>query len=1033
MPVAVRLLGPLELRCGDRPVLIGAAKERLILVLLALNKEQVVSAERLVDALWDADPPPSAGASLRVLISRLRKTLAAAGCGDVIRARAPGYVLVGEELDVDVHRFESLTAQGARQLEAGSSHEAAATLRAALALWHGDRLAESSETRLGGEAARLGEARLAAVQARIDADLACGRHAELIGELHQLCREHPLRERLWAQHMLALYRCGRQADALAVAQQLRTTLADELGLDPNSELRRLEAAILGQDPAIALPPRPRATRVWKAPARNPWFTGRAGVLGELHRRLRAGRPELMVQTLHGLGGVGKTQLALEYAHRYAADYDVVWWIDAARPVLISDQLTRLAARLGIPPGATAADTVERLLAELRVRDRLLLVFDNAERPEDVAGYRPGGTAHVLITSRFPGWGGLGGRLEIDVLDRPETVALLQARIPALDATLALELAAELGDLPLAAAQAAGYLEQTGLPGADYLRHFRSRRADLLARGDVVGYAGRIDTTWALSVERLQADEPAAVQLLQLAAFLAPEPIPLALFGHRPELLDEPLRSIAADTDALTDTVGALVRYSLARRHPESFQIHRLVQAVIRHRLDADGQQATTERAVALLAAAAPGDPESPANWPTYVQLAPHALTTAPVAGQSAAGRQLLVDTARYLDARGDSSGSRAVSEQQLDPWRRSLGRDHPDTLSAASTLTRALATLAEAEPACALGQDTLQRCRRVLGADHPTTLVTAAALCLTLVQLGQAQQAATLGEDTLERCGRVFGPENSITLWTAGALIQALLSAGRTQQACALGQDTLQHCRTVFSHDHATTLVVSGGLSHALVQLGQAQQARTLSEDTLHRSRRMHGPDHPTTLVAAAALAHALTALGETEPARALAHDTLQRGLRRLGPDHLVTLLAAATLSFAVALLGDPDSARTLAEDTLRRCRHALGPEHSITLWAAATLALALMSLGHAEPARVLGEDTLHCCGRVLGQDHATSLVAGVAVTGALDQLGKVRDARALRHDMLRRCRRVLTPTHPLMPILMQTPPKPASCHGAQE
>src|SRR3954470_22166249 len=369
MQLVVRLLGPLEVDCGDRQVRIGAAKERLILVVLALNAQRVVSTERLVDALWGEDPPESAGGSLRVLMSRLRKSLAVAGCDAAIHARSPGYVLAGDDVDVDVDvdRFQALAARGSAQLAAGSTRAAAATLRAALGLWRGDRLAESSETRLAGEAARLAEARLAAGEARIDADLACGRHAELIGELEQLCHTHRLRERLWAQRMLALYRCDRQGDALPAAQQLRTILADELGLDPGSELRRLETAILAQDPALGPPPAARYPQVWNAPARNPHFTGRAGLLEQLHRQLRGGKGTLVVQALYGLGGVGKTQLALEYAHRYAADYDVVWWINAEQPVLIADQMARLGARLDLPAGPTVADTVERLLAELRPR------------------------------------------------------------------------------------------------------------------------------------------------------------------------------------------------------------------------------------------------------------------------------------------------------------------------------------------------------------------------------------------------------------------------------------------------------------------------------------------------------------------------------------------------------------------------------------------------------------------------------------------------------------------------------------------
>src|SRR3954464_12263989 len=312
-------------------------------------------------------------------------------------------------------------------------------------------------------------------------------------------------------------------DEAAAAAQLRARLAGGRPTGPPPFPHRDSPPADRPAFAGALP------AVWKVPPRNPRFTGRDGMLAELRRRLRAGEGTLVVQALYGLGGVGKTQLALEYAHRFAADHQLVWWIDAEQPVLIAEQLAALAARLELSAGATASDMVQRLLAELRRRDRWLLIFDNAERPGDVADYRPGGAGHVLITSRYPGWGALGGRIEVDVLARAETIAPLRARIPLMGEELADQLAAELGDLPLAAAQAAGYLEQTDLPPEDYLRRFRARRATLLARGDVVGYSGRLDTAWALSLERLRNQDPAAVLLLELAAFLAPESIPLTLF------------------------------------------------------------------------------------------------------------------------------------------------------------------------------------------------------------------------------------------------------------------------------------------------------------------------------------------------------------------------------------------------------------------------------------------------------------------------------------------------------------------------
>jgi hypothetical protein len=804
---------------------------------------------------------------------------------------------------------------------------------------------------------------------------------------------------------------------------------DLTGLDEATAAARLRARLAGGRPTGPPPfPRPGPApvsadkpgfagalpAVWRAPARNPRFTGRDGMLTELRRRLGAEEGTLVVQALYGLGGVGKTQLAIEYAHRFAADYDLVWWIDAEQPVLIPDQLAALAARLDLAVGSTVADTVDRLLAELRNRDRWLLIFDNAERPADVTDYRPGGAGHVLITSRFPGWGALGGRLEVDVLARAETVALLRARIPGLGEELADALAAELGDLPLAAAQAAGYLEQTDLPAGDYLRRFRARRADLLARGDVVGYAGRIDTAWALSLDRLRGEDPAAVQLLELAAFLAPEPIPLSLVGDHADLLDEPLHATAADPDALADTVGALVGYSLARRHPDGFQVHRLVQAAIRHRLAPDQQKATARRVIALLAAASPGDPEESVSWPAYAEMAPHVLATAPLGDSSSAGRQSVLDTIRYLQAHGDSHASRAVCEARLDRWRAILGPDHPDTLAVASRLTFGLIFTGEARPARTLGEDTLQRCRRILGPDHSTTLLAATGLTLALNERGKAEAARALAQDTLQRSRGVFGPDHARTLWAATALTSALVQRGEVEPARALGEDTLQRLRRVFGSDHTTTLSAAAALTHALAQLGEAEQARDLGQDTLERGRRMLGADNLITLWAAGALTDALAQLGEAQQARDLGEDTLQRCRRAFVPNNLITLLAASALTGALVRLGEAEPARDLGQDTLQRCRRVLGPDHPTALSAAAALTGALVSVGEAEPARGLGQDTLQRCRRVFGPDHMQTLWAAAALTAALVSVGEVESARALGQDTLERCHRVLGSVHPI-------------------
>ena len=252
-----RVLGPLEARDGERVMTLGGARQRALLAILLLRAGEVVSVDRLIDELWGDEPPATAAHTVQVFVSRLRKALEQGGFSR-LRTRAPGYVIELETDELDLARFERLV-ERARGEIAASPQAAAATLREALALSRGPALADFAfEPFAQAPAARLEELRLATLEKRIDADLACGRHTELVGELESLVREHPLRERLRGQLMLALYRSGRQAEALDVFQAGRRVLVDELGIDPSPALQRLERAILQQDASLELAPAPAA-------------------------------------------------------------------------------------------------------------------------------------------------------------------------------------------------------------------------------------------------------------------------------------------------------------------------------------------------------------------------------------------------------------------------------------------------------------------------------------------------------------------------------------------------------------------------------------------------------------------------------------------------------------------------------------------------------------------------------------------------------------------------------------------------------
>ena len=252
--VELRLLGPIEVERDGAASALGGQKPRALLAVLALEPGRVVSVDRLVEALWPGDPPETAAHAVQVYVSQLRKAL-----GPVIATRAPGYVLELDPEHVDVHRFSRLAQEGRAALETGDAAAAEVALREALALWRGPALADFVyEPFAQTQIARLEELRTVVVEERIDADLALGRHAELVSELEALVQAEPLRERPRAQLMLALYRSGRQADALAAYRAARETLVEELGIDPGPELRELEAAILRQDESLLLEETPLA-------------------------------------------------------------------------------------------------------------------------------------------------------------------------------------------------------------------------------------------------------------------------------------------------------------------------------------------------------------------------------------------------------------------------------------------------------------------------------------------------------------------------------------------------------------------------------------------------------------------------------------------------------------------------------------------------------------------------------------------------------------------------------------------------------
>jgi hypothetical protein len=389
-------------------------------------------------------------------------------------------------------------------------------------------------------------------------------------------------------------------------------------------------------------------RVWNVPARNPGFTGREELLATLRERLLAGETAV-VQALHGIGGVGKTQLAAEYAHRFGGTYDLAWWINSEQRGLIGDQVAALGAALGCVRAGEATEMVRAVvLAELRDRGGWLLVFDNAGNPADVTPWLPGGNGHVLITSRGRAWVEIAAPIEVDVLARSESVAILQRRVPALPASDADRVADVLGDLPLAVAQAAGYMADTGMSAGEYAGLVATRAMEVLSRGRPLSYPRSLAVVTQLIADRLARDDPGAAELASVCAFLAPELIASDWFTRAGADLPAALAAKATDPLAWREVLARLGRDSLARIDQNGIQMHRLTQAILRSYLPSEVAAMARSRAEAVLVVGDPGDPVVPDSWPGWARLMPHLLFVDLAATSNVGLRTLACQAVSYL-------------------------------------------------------------------------------------------------------------------------------------------------------------------------------------------------------------------------------------------------------------------------------------------------------------------------------------------------------------------------------------------------
>ncbi|MGW5032039.1 FxSxx-COOH system tetratricopeptide repeat protein [Streptomyces nigra] len=684
------------------------------------------------------------------------------------------------------------------------------------------------------------------------------------------------------------------------------------------------------------------------PSRNQAFTGRTALLGRVVSSMRDGgqdgpADEPGVVSLIGMGGIGKTQLALEYAHRHAQDYGLVWWVGADQLAAVMASLTALASQLGLT-AVQPSLLIRALWVELAARDDWLLVYDNLDDLGAMNDLLPPDGGKLLITGRDPRIGRIGTRIDVPEFERDESITLLSRRCPTLSPEDADRVAAAVGDLPLSVEQVGCFLDETGLETSEYLRLLQSQPTESgLDDRTVSAHPGLVSVV-ATSRDRLVATAgPTAATLLDRLAFLAPEPIPL---GSDPAVGPPRFGVRLGDTATAALAVRKIVTLGLARHADNSLQMHRLVHTLLRARLPQEEHGVIHHAAEELLATITLGDPDTPESWPEYGMIVPHVrelLSSAaalPGPQLDADGfRALVLKVQRYLYFSGQSRSAVDICRITRESWTERLGPDHPDTLNSGYNLASNLFELGEYAQAKDVDQDVWERRCRVLGMDHPDTIRSAHQLAADLCDLGDFAGARALDEQGWQHRSRLLGEDHPDTLQSAHYLGSDLYELGERERARDINEEVWRRRQRVLGETHPDTLHSAHHLASDLCDLGELERARELELWVLEQRRRRLGEDHPDTLRSRHYLAITLHQMGDCTQARELNEEVWNRRRQLHGDDHPDTLRSAYSLADDLAALGEHARARELHRDTLVRRRSVLGEGHPDTKRSAQALA----------------------------------------------------------------------------------------------
>ncbi|MEH1167719.1 FxSxx-COOH system tetratricopeptide repeat protein [Micromonospora sp. CPCC 205539] len=771
--------------------------------------------------------------------------------------------------------------------------------------------------------------------------------------------------------------------------------------------------------------------VFYAPARNVRFTGRERLLLALRDELKAAARERVPVALRGGAGIGKTQLAAEYAYRFRGAYDAVWWVDADPPQFVDVRFADLGRRLGLPEQPTVPENTRAVRQWLsrgggRADDepllRWLIIFDNVDQYEQVKEFLPQGDGHVLVTTRNPEWGDLARAVDVEAFQRSESVVHLlgRTRQRAMSVAEAERVAEAVEDVPILVALAGAWLADSP--------------------DSVVSYLAALERTgperdvWKQSLERLQEQSPGAYRLLQLASVLAPDIALELLYGEQVARVIAPhdpvVAAQVADRLSERDIAAALVqrinRLALIKvdLHAQRVQVHRLLQAALRARMSESELAEIKHDSHRILAGSRPsGEVDDPALTDRFRNLWPHLDSSDAVSSSDDIVRQLVIDRVRYIFLSGGYEQGEQYARDAEKIWSSVLEGLSPDTpahralqvqlLYLRFNRANLLRSLGRFDAALRLDEATLREQETLIGENHPYTLMTAGGYAADLRALGRYQEALDRDLRTHAASREVFGDDHRRTLTAANNLATSYRLMGQFDKALDGDEPTYDLLRVVLGPDHPRTLQSENNLARDLREIGEYTRSVELLEDAVERNRRLFGEQSRAVLPVQANLAVSLRSLGRVEEAARLLDEAYERLRASAGQANPDTLFSRLSRTANLMLQGKREQARTDLTEVERMFAQVFGPDHPYTLVCRINMGVAAWDADETDTAQAITTATATALGAALGSRHPFTLAADNNVAVFTSLRGSPDEGRQQLQSVVDRLLAVFGPDHP--------------------